>query len=135
MEILQTVHVIVKSLFVLLLCSVCEGRESDYVTCGSLVKLLNTRHNVRLHSHDVKYGSGNFTITLYTSAVFLSHTVNMVSRLVTAAVTYRVEFVSPNLNPNFTEKSFNLKFNFLSISTHKPELAPDVTCRICRLRG
>ncbi|XP_027018602.1 stromal cell-derived factor 2-like protein 1 [Tachysurus fulvidraco] len=39
----------------------CQGRdsESDYVTCGSLVKLLNTRHNVRLHSHDVKYGSGS----------------------------------------------------------------------------
>lgn len=28
------------------------------VTCGSVVKLLNTRHNVRLHSHDVRYGSG-----------------------------------------------------------------------------
>ncbi|NP_001391269.1 stromal cell-derived factor 2 isoform 5 precursor [Mus musculus] len=27
------------------------------VTCGSVVKLLNTRHNVRLHSHDVRYGS------------------------------------------------------------------------------
>ncbi|MEQ2254004.1 hypothetical protein ILYODFUR_038467 [Ilyodon furcidens] len=45
----------------LLLLSGGEGRESElnYVTCGSLVKLLNTRHNVRLHSHDVKYGSGN----------------------------------------------------------------------------
>lgn len=28
------------------------------VTCGSVVKLLNVRHNVRLHSHDVRYGSG-----------------------------------------------------------------------------
>lgn len=47
----------------LLLWSKCEGRESELntVTCGSLLKLLNTRHNVRLHSHDVKYGSGNFT--------------------------------------------------------------------------
>lgn len=27
------------------------------VTCGSVVKLLNIRHNVRLHSHDVRYGS------------------------------------------------------------------------------
>lgn len=62
MEILRTVHIFVKSLFVLLLCSVGDGRGSElnYVTCGSLVKLLNTRHNVRLHSHDVKYGSGNF---------------------------------------------------------------------------
>lgn len=31
------------------------------VTCGSVVKLLNTRHNVRLHSHDVRYGSGTAT--------------------------------------------------------------------------
>lgn len=61
MEIMSTVHVFVKSLLFVLLCSICEGRESElsYVTCGSLVKLLNTRHNVRLHSHDVKYGSGN----------------------------------------------------------------------------
>ncbi|XP_074778714.1 stromal cell-derived factor 2 [Athene noctua] len=29
------------------------------VTCGSVVKLLNVRHNVRLHSHDVRYGSGS----------------------------------------------------------------------------
>ncbi|XP_075424647.1 stromal cell-derived factor 2-like protein 1 [Ascaphus truei] len=37
-----------------------EGSEAaEYVTCGSVVKLLNTRHNVRLHSHDVKYGSGS----------------------------------------------------------------------------
>lgn len=49
-----------RSLLVLLLWSRCDGRDSElsYVTCGSLVKLLNTRHNVRLHSHDVKYGSG-----------------------------------------------------------------------------
>ncbi|KAI0228508.1 Stromal cell-derived factor 2, partial [Lamellibrachia satsuma] len=31
----------------------------DYVTCGSVLKLLNVRNNVRLHSHDVKYGSGS----------------------------------------------------------------------------
>lgn len=28
------------------------------VTCGSVLKLLNTQHRVRLHSHDIKYGSG-----------------------------------------------------------------------------
>jgi hypothetical protein len=28
------------------------------VTCGSVLKLLNTHHRVRLHSHDIKYGSG-----------------------------------------------------------------------------
>ena len=31
----------------------------DYVTCGSSLKLLNYYYNVRLHSHDVKYGSGS----------------------------------------------------------------------------
>lgn len=35
------------------------GSGSGPVTCGSVVKLLNVRHNVRLHSHDVRYGSGN----------------------------------------------------------------------------
>lgn len=62
MDLIRFVHMLVKSVLVLLvLCSRCEARDSDlnYVTCGSLVKLLNTRHNVRLHSHDVKYGSGN----------------------------------------------------------------------------
>ena len=29
------------------------------VTCGSTVKLMNGHHKVRLHSHDVKYGSGS----------------------------------------------------------------------------
>ncbi len=60
MEIIHAAHVLVRSLLFVLLWSTCEGRDSElnYVTCGSLVKLLNTRHNVRLHSHDVKYGSG-----------------------------------------------------------------------------
>lgn len=60
MGFIHAICVLVKSFLVILLWSKCEGRESelDYVTCGSLLKLLNTRHNVRLHSHDVKYGSG-----------------------------------------------------------------------------
>ena len=33
--------------------------EYNYVTCGSSLKILNTYNNVRLHSHDVKYGSGS----------------------------------------------------------------------------
>ncbi|XP_040432839.1 stromal cell-derived factor 2-like protein 1 [Cygnus olor] len=39
----------------------CCGREPapGAVTCGSVLKLLNTRHSVRLHSHEVKYGSGS----------------------------------------------------------------------------
>lgn len=30
-----------------------------YVTCNSVIKLQQTRHNVRLHSHEVQYGSGS----------------------------------------------------------------------------
>ena len=33
--------------------------DYEFVTCGSSLKLLNTYNNVRLHSHDVKYGSGS----------------------------------------------------------------------------
>lgn len=29
------------------------------MTCGSVIKLLNTDYRVRLHSHDVKYGTGS----------------------------------------------------------------------------
>ncbi len=52
---------LLRSLFVLsLFCCDVLGRLSyDYVTCGSAVKLLNSKHEVRLHSHDVKYGSGS----------------------------------------------------------------------------
>lgn len=32
--------------------------SAGLVTCGSVLKLLNTYHKVRLHSHDIKYGSG-----------------------------------------------------------------------------
>ncbi|XP_041863669.1 stromal cell-derived factor 2 [Melanotaenia boesemani] len=35
------------------------GTELSVVTCGSVIKLLNIKHNVRLHSHDVRYGSGS----------------------------------------------------------------------------
>lgn len=46
-----------------LLCSIVGlslGTELSVVTCGSVIKLLNVKHNVRLHSHDVRYGSGEF---------------------------------------------------------------------------
>lgn len=35
----------------------CRGPQQ--VTCGSAIKLVNKIHKVRLHSHDVKYGSGS----------------------------------------------------------------------------
>uniref|UniRef100_A0A1B0D2S3 MIR domain-containing protein n=1 Tax=Phlebotomus papatasi TaxID=29031 RepID=A0A1B0D2S3_PHLPP len=36
-----------------------EGVRAQYVTCGSVLKLLNVAYNMRLHSHDVKYGTGS----------------------------------------------------------------------------
>uniref|UniRef100_A0A671S1F5 Stromal cell-derived factor 2 n=1 Tax=Sinocyclocheilus anshuiensis TaxID=1608454 RepID=A0A671S1F5_9TELE len=46
---------------VLLSCmfTLSSGSEINLVTCGSVVKLVNVKHNVRLHSHDVRYGSGS----------------------------------------------------------------------------
>ncbi|XP_023327953.1 stromal cell-derived factor 2 [Eurytemora carolleeae] len=36
-----------------------HSRGPQHVTCGSVVKLINSGHKIRLHSHDVKYGSGS----------------------------------------------------------------------------
>lgn len=33
--------------------------KASYVTCGSVIKLLNVDYRSRLHSHDVKYGTGS----------------------------------------------------------------------------
>lgn len=43
--------------------------EQNAVTCGSVIKLLNIKHNVRLHSHDVRYGSGEFPLIQQMSAL------------------------------------------------------------------
>eukprot|EP00088_Acartia_fossae_P063261 TRINITY_DN76_c0_g3_i1.p1 TRINITY_DN76_c0_g3~~TRINITY_DN76_c0_g3_i1.p1 ORF type:complete len:215 (+),score=40.71 TRINITY_DN76_c0_g3_i1:39-683(+) len=36
-----------------------QSRGGRDVSCGSVIKLENLAHKVRLHSHDVKYGSGS----------------------------------------------------------------------------
>ena len=33
--------------------------QYDHVTCGTVLKLENVHSKARLHSHDVKYGSGS----------------------------------------------------------------------------
>lgn len=35
------------------------ARATDFVTCGSVIKLVNKAYTVRLHSHEVTYGSGS----------------------------------------------------------------------------
>jgi len=47
-------------LYVVFTCLVgVYGRGMQEVTCGSVIKLYNSYYKVRLHSHDVKYGSGS----------------------------------------------------------------------------
>ncbi|EDV94776.1 stromal cell-derived factor 2 [Drosophila grimshawi] len=41
------------------LIDVNQAAKTNYVTCGSILKLLNSDYAYRLHSHDVKYGSGS----------------------------------------------------------------------------
>lgn len=36
-----------------------SASKAEFVTCGTILKLLNTDLRLRLHSHDVKYGSGS----------------------------------------------------------------------------
>ncbi|XP_076034883.1 stromal cell-derived factor 2 [Oratosquilla oratoria] len=46
-------------IFSLISAPVVLGRGTQHVSCGSVVKMYNTYYKVRLHSHDVKYGSGS----------------------------------------------------------------------------
>ncbi|XP_018012580.1 stromal cell-derived factor 2 [Hyalella azteca] len=46
-------------LFVIFLSLFGYGAADQFVTCGSITKLYNPHYRVRLHSHDVKYGSGS----------------------------------------------------------------------------
>ncbi|KAJ0061672.1 hypothetical protein NL108_005821, partial [Boleophthalmus pectinirostris] len=54
-------HTSMSAIIFILSCllGLCLGSELSFVTCGSVIKLLNIKHNVRLHSHDVRYGSGD----------------------------------------------------------------------------
>lgn len=45
--------------FVSLIHPSVQSTDQPYVTCGSVVKLVNVNYRVRLHSHDIKYGSGS----------------------------------------------------------------------------
>ncbi|KAF2347445.1 MIR motif [Trinorchestia longiramus] len=46
-------------IFLSVLGYVPTGTADQFVTCGSITKLYNSHYRVRLHSHDVKYGSGS----------------------------------------------------------------------------
>ena len=62
------------------------GTELSFVTCGSVIKLLNIKHNVRLHSHDVRYGSGEFPVIK--SLVSVSKQLALLATLASSTCTY-----------------------------------------------
>ncbi|XP_018397224.1 PREDICTED: stromal cell-derived factor 2-like isoform X1 [Cyphomyrmex costatus] len=55
-----TVHLLFSNFAIFLLYINCiQAKGTQHVTCGSILKLMNVDYNVRLHSHEVKYGSGS----------------------------------------------------------------------------
>lgn len=46
-------------IFQMLIVDTTQARGLSHVTCGSVFKMFNTNFKIRLHSHDVKYGSGS----------------------------------------------------------------------------
>ncbi|KAL3853892.1 hypothetical protein ACJMK2_013191 [Sinanodonta woodiana] len=59
MDLTRTLKNVFKAFIFALSFLFVHGFNYEFVTCGSSVKLLNSHHGVRLHSHDVKYGSGS----------------------------------------------------------------------------
>lgn len=39
--------------------AIFSAAKTEYVTCGSVIKLRNVDYDVGLHSHDVRYGTGS----------------------------------------------------------------------------
>ena len=58
MSVTSAAHCIV-ALFIASSATIVLSAGIQSVTCGSVLKLINPHYNVRLHSHDVKYGSGS----------------------------------------------------------------------------
>lgn len=50
----STIGIIIFSLI-----SSAAAAKTSHVTCGSVLKLMNLDYRIRLHSHDVKYGTGS----------------------------------------------------------------------------
>ncbi|KRX66688.1 E3 ubiquitin-protein ligase RNF13 [Trichinella sp. T9] len=69
----QTMGIVNTVLIALLL--ICEvfGEADDYIGCTSVVKLLNVKIDRRLHSHDVRYGSGSGQQHSSTGCLLHSH--------------------------------------------------------------
>ncbi|XP_022121893.1 stromal cell-derived factor 2 [Pieris rapae] len=47
--------------FLIIICisKISKASRAEFVTCGTMLKIMNTDLHLRLHSHDVKYGSGS----------------------------------------------------------------------------
>lgn len=55
---MNTMNFIVQCSFLIILFDLISTNQ-DTVTCSSTFKLVNQQSGDRLHSHDVKYGSGS----------------------------------------------------------------------------
>lgn len=49
----------VEIILLFFVCCVHDYIDATYITCGSVIKLVNVNSGIRLHSHDIKYGSGS----------------------------------------------------------------------------
>ncbi|XP_076752584.1 stromal cell-derived factor 2 [Xylocopa sonorina] len=50
---------VISFVILILWTSSVKAKGTQYVTCGSALKLMNVDYKVRLYSHDIKYGSGS----------------------------------------------------------------------------
>ena len=58
--------------------------SNNLVTCGSVLKLQHVRTNVRLHSHEVSYGSGSgqqvnpcFVVFYIFCAIYICYSISL----------------------------------------------------------
>lgn len=56
-----TIMILATSMILMIFINYCiKADQVEHVTCGSLIKLKSdARGDVRLHTHDIKYGSGS----------------------------------------------------------------------------
>jgi hypothetical protein len=52
-----TLAIFLIELIIIHQCFIVLATDDDSITCGSVLKLQNAADNIRLHSHEVKYGS------------------------------------------------------------------------------
>jgi hypothetical protein len=67
---MNKMNIIVQWLFFIVFIHSVSTNNPDSVTCSSAFKLVNQQSGDRLHSHDVKYGSGSGQQVLFIEIIF-----------------------------------------------------------------